>query len=974
MKRIATLSLFAIAFLTFQIETVSAQCPGCVIDMQCGVGISPVEPTLCPAALPNGSQGVPYEESATFFMPRDFVDAASGQSVTLNGITVTGVTGMPQGLTYTCNVPTCAYVVTNDPVTQRGCFTICGIPTVPGNYNVVIAVVANVITPIGTINQPTSFSIPLIIEPSPGGNCCFSYNPPSACGSLNVNYEALLNFEPLQPTTYSWNFDNGNVSTDAAPPVQPYTTPGEYYPELVTTVKNYVITDIEFTAAGSNWCGDIEEPKILGVCQGKPDIYYTFSNGNQGSTSSVGSNNLSNSWTGLNHVLVDNIFSLQFWDSDGTSADDDLGVHSKNVTAPGTYPFSTFVNGNQEGFGTFTIGLVVDTIITTMDTVSVFAIPAQPQIDFTPAQSVCLGDSILLSAPTGPYQYQWYKSNSFLSDSIAVWVKLTDYYSLAITDTNVFCGIESDSALVQILNYPQPPLLTYNSATGNMEVTSNPNGYSVEWYLDGVLVQGETGDTLPSGGSAGPFSAIYVNGGICSSTEALAYWVCSPASALPLADNTICCGETVTLEAPGFMLNPFTTVAWAITPEAVGPVTSQASATVAGDNGDIVVQYGETISYTRNCPTWNDSIASGNFYATPFAIENPNVQPLTYDTLQGCKPYAIICPTLDAVDNGWKIFPMVFTFPDGSTLNVNDAIAFGLPIDQALLDFATGGVLPCLNLTDLFKGNPNGQWSLTLTNTGTTAIDMTVPDFVVITYADTCTLITEDETYQVGGIELTANPGETVTVNFDIPPLPSNFPTVTANCAAFGDPILVKFADCYPELTGNLSVTGVVTHPSVDAQNNYLFGGIDVTISGGTDPYTKTWTDGPTTEDRLNLTPGTYTINVQDADGLTASETFILIGPYLGISELDQFGFSLGQSIPNPTNGNALINFVAKESGNYTFIVRDAAGRQVSAMQVNAKPGDNKIIFDGDALGAGLYTYSLTNGVNMLTQRMIISK
>jgi hypothetical protein len=54
------------------ITTTNAQCPGCVIDAQCGVGINPIAPTLCPAALPNGTQGQPYDQNLTFFMPRDF--------------------------------------------------------------------------------------------------------------------------------------------------------------------------------------------------------------------------------------------------------------------------------------------------------------------------------------------------------------------------------------------------------------------------------------------------------------------------------------------------------------------------------------------------------------------------------------------------------------------------------------------------------------------------------------------------------------------------------------------------------------------------------------------------------------------------------------------------------------------------------------------------------------------------------------
>jgi PKD repeat protein len=93
---------------------------------------------------------------------------------------------------------------------------------VPGNYNVLVAVVANVNTPIGVINQPSGFAIPLTIEPAAGGNCCFSYNPPSNCGPMDVTYGALFNFEPLQPTTYDWDFGNGNTSTDQNPPVQSY--------------------------------------------------------------------------------------------------------------------------------------------------------------------------------------------------------------------------------------------------------------------------------------------------------------------------------------------------------------------------------------------------------------------------------------------------------------------------------------------------------------------------------------------------------------------------------------------------------------------------------------------------------------------------------------------------------------------------------------------------------------------------------
>jgi hypothetical protein len=99
-----------------------------------------------------------------------------------------------------------------------------------------------------------------------------------------------------------------------------------------------------------------------------------------------------------------------------------------------------------------------------------------------------------------------------------------------------------------------------------------------------------------------------------------------------------------------------------------------------------------------------------------------------------------------------------------------------------------------------------------------------------------------------------------------------------------------------------------------------------------------------------------------------------LTGPYLGVDEFEQFGFSLGKSVPNPTSGNATISFVTKERGAYDFIVRDATGKLVSRMVVNANAGENRIIFDGNTLSSGMYTYSLSNGVNVITERMMINK
>ena len=447
--------------------------------------------------------------------------------------------------------------------------------------------------------------------------------------------------------------------------------------------------------------------------------------------------------------------------------------------------------------------------------------------------------------------------------------------------------------LVEVLTFPLPPVITYNAASGELNV-ANANNYDVEWYDGANLVSGANGNSFDPSGLGGPFTARYLNGGLCSSQASTAYSLCLPATIQPLTSDTLCCGESVTFDASGFLVNPFSTIAWAITPESTGPVTDQASATAAEDNGYLLNDFGSVINYTRNCANNADSLLEGSYFVTPFAIENPAVEPLTYDTLQGCRPYAQICPALDAVDDNWEIFPMVFTFPDNSTLNVNDAIAFGLPITQQLLDLAGG--LPCLALTDLFRGNPNGVWTISVTNTGTTAINMSVPDFIVINSADSCNLITQDETYLIEGVDVTANPGQTVVISFDIPPLPTSFPSVSPDCQAFGEAVKIYLKDCYPELT------------------------------------------------------------------------------HTGIEDIESYGFSLGECVPNPNNGTAIINFSSKLGGDYQFVIRDVTGKEVARTNLYAGAGENRYSFDGSTLSSGLYTYSLSNGVNVLTQRMVISK
>ncbi|WP_367392857.1 SprB repeat-containing protein [Lewinella sp. LCG006] len=61
-------------------------------------------------------------------------------------------------------------------------------------------------------------------------------------------------------------------------------------------------------------------------------------------------------------------------------------------------------------------------------------------------------------------------------------------------------------------------------------------------------------------------------------------------------------------------------------------------------------------------------------------------------------------------------------------------------------------------------------------------------------------------------------------------------------------------------------------------------GSISLTVTGGTPGYTYAWNDGPTTANRSNLSVGTYTITVTDANGCTAITSAAVTQPSAALS------------------------------------------------------------------------------------------
>jgi len=91
--------------------------------------------------------------------------------------------------------------------------------------------------------------------------------------------------------------------------------------------------------------------------------------------------------------------------------------------------------------------------------------------------------------------------------------------------------------------------------------------------------------------------------------------------------------------------------------------------------------------------------------------------------------------------------------------------------------------------------------------------------------------------------------------------------TVTDNvtgCIAFGS---------FDVQSGNeIIVASALTQPSCGLLN----GAINLTVSGGSGPYTFAWSNGATTEDLSGLGSGIYAVTITDANGCTSDESFNL--------------------------------------------------------------------------------------------------
>jgi hypothetical protein len=163
-----------------------------------------------------------------------------------------------------------------------------------------------------------------------------------------------------------------------------------------------------------------------------------------------------------------------------------------------------------------------------------------------------------------------------------------------------------------------------------------------------------------------------------------------------------------------------------------------------------------------------------------------------------------------------------------------------------------------------------------------------------------------------------------------------------------------------------LTATTVVT----DQIQGGALGAINVTISGGTGPYTSSWNGGITTEDRTGLAAGVYISTITDANGCTTtiSDTVDLI------TTLESIGSAFAISLyPNPSQDKVFLDLMLNQATNVAVEIFNVEGQLVQ-LYTEKNMLSSKLEMNFSLEAAGVYYAKIKVGDTTINRKIVITR
>jgi hypothetical protein len=156
-----------------------------------------------------------------------------------------------------------------------------------------------------------------------------------------------------------------------------------------------------------------------------------------------------------------------------------------------------------------------------------------------------------------------------------------------------------------------------------------------------------------------------------------------------------------------------------------------------------------------------------------------------------------------------------------------------------------------------------------------------------------------------------------------------------------------------------LILNAVVVHTTSNS------GQIDATITGGTSPYSYSWSNGSTTQDLTDLSPGTYTLTITDANDCVTSASYTVEN----VSSVDENANELAlQLYPNPTMD--ILNINAKNGTIQSIEVIDVFGKTIEFKSID----DTHFEYNTSTLNQGTYFIRVMLSGALIQDRFTVLK
>jgi gliding motility-associated-like protein len=617
-----------------------------------------------------------------------------------------------------------------------------------------------------------------------------------------------------------------------------------------------------------------------------------------------------------------------------------ISINISGGTLPYTFNWSNGSNAqNQTGLveGNYSVLVVDGNGCNTTVSANISQPSAPLSVSVNSAQSImCTGDStgsisIVTTGGTSPYSYLW--SNGSVSPGLAN--VSAGNYSATITDANGCTGNVSVS-----LSQPPAPLSTSINSSQNVLCFGGSNG---------------TVDLNVSGGSV-PYSFQWSNGAV---TEDL--------SGVPAGSYTV----SIT-DANGCTSQQSATITEPSNPLAVSITNTTNVNCFGGSNGSIdLTASGGTAPYSYNWSNGETTEDLNNLVVGSYTVVITDVNGCTRGITAVVSEPGILIATIDSVQNvscyGGSNGSAYFDVTGGTTpyfysWSNGDVTPFADTLTAGLYNVTVTDANGCTITSTVNINQPSAQLAVQLTS---------------VVHAS---CFGNDD----GNIDILVQGGT--------PPYQYQWSNGSNSEDLFNltaGTYTVTISDgngCAQNLTAVVGqpVSPLSTNIAI-VQQVACFGGetgaIDLTVFGGTAPYTYTWNNGETTEDLSNLLAGTYVVEVLDSNGCEAIASAVITQPASpllatstvmanvlcyggsdGFIDLTAFGGTFPYTYIWST-GDTIEDISSLSAGLYSVTITDANGCTTQssatvvqpAQQLNAQMNlQNVLCFNGNNGGISL--------------------